>query len=226
MHLMSSSFFRIVLVAALGLAPMAMAQTDTTTGGSDAAQPVDNGTGFQPGKEADPAGSTYSRERIGDWDLRCVRSKAGEQSEIDPCQLYQLLKDDKGNSVAEISLFGLDVPNGPAVAGATIITPLETLLTREITMSVDGANAKRYAFSWCSVVGCYARVGFTQAEIDAFKAGSMAELVIVPAPAPDTNVSVKMSLKGFTAGYKAVNEVNAKAAAAIDAAKSTDAPKQ
>jgi len=241
---MSPSLFRLALIAALGVAPMAMAQTDTTTttdtatgtttdsttgttaADPNAAKPADNGTGFQTGQNAEPAGSTYSRKAIGDWDLRCVRAKAGEQSTMDPCQLYQLLKDDKGNSVAEISLFGLDVPNGPAVAGATIITPLETLLTREITITIDGANPKRYAFSWCSVVGCYARVGFTQAEIDAFQKGSKAQLVIVPAPAPDTNVSVTMSLSGFTAGYKAVNEHNAKAAAEVDAAKKAAEPKK
>ncbi len=53
-----------------------------------------------------------------------------------------------------------------AAAGATMVTPLETLLTQQLTLTVDGCKAKRYPFTWCSQIGCFARIGFTQAEID------------------------------------------------------------
>ncbi len=107
----------------------------------------------------------------------------------DPCQLYQLLKDGQGNSVAEISMFTL--PAGqPAVAGATLITPLETLLTQQIGLQIDGGTAKRYPFTWCAAIGCIARVGFTQEEIDQFKKGAKAVVTIVPVAAPDQKVEL------------------------------------
>jgi invasion protein IalB len=117
--------------------------------------------------------------------------------------MYQLLKDAQGTSVAEISIFTL--PAGQqAVAGATIVAPLETLLTEQLTITVDGASPKSYPFSWCSRVGCIARVGFTQDEVDSFKKGAKATMTIVPLVAPDQKVNLDISLKGFTAAFEAV----------------------
>ena len=135
------------------------------------------------GEEVAPVpgpGSTYTREVFSDWDLRCVTVAEGKE----PCQLYQLLKDKEGNPVAEVALFGL--PEGSeAVAGATIITPLETLLTQQLTLSVDAGAGKRYPFSWCSTVGCFSRIGLTATDIADFKKGNAINMVIVPVAAPD-----------------------------------------
>jgi invasion protein IalB len=143
---------------------------------------------------------TYIKEEHGDWQMKCFRSEAEE----DPCQMYQLLREDAGNPVAEFSLFRL--PDGAqAVAGATIVVPLGTLLSEELKISVDGGKAKTYPFRFCSMVGCFAQVGLTQADINAFKAGAAANLQIVPAQAPDQTVDIKASLTGFTAAYDNVS---------------------
>lgn len=161
--------------------------------------------GTEAGAPADGIGSTYTAATFGKWEQRCVKTEDGS----DPCQLYQLLKDGSENPVAEISMFAL--PAGQqAVAGATIIAPLETLLTADLSMIVDGGKARKYPFSWCSPIGCIARVGFTQAELDGFKKGNEAKLTIVPVVAPDQKVELTVSLSGFTAGYDAVNKANTK----------------
>jgi invasion protein IalB len=200
----------LALALAVALLPAWAALAQTTTPPADT-PPADSG-GLSLGEtvdDADGPGSTYVKEVFGDWQMNCERTESG----ADPCELYQLLKDDQGNSVAEISLFGLP-PGSQAVAGATIVTPLETLLTAQVTMRVDSSQAKRYPFTLCVVQGCVARVGFTQAEVDAFKRGNVATITIVPALAPDQQVPLTMSLKGFTAGFDAVNKANAAAAAA------------
>lgn len=155
------------------------------------------------GEEVMDEGEAYLAATHGDWEMRCIRMPDGS----DPCQLYQLLQDGDGNSVAEVSIFGLP-SGGEAVAGATIITPLETLLTQQITMRVDGGQAKRYPFTWCSVIGCIARIGFTASEVEAFRRGLVAQVSIVPVAAPDQTVTLDISLVGFTAGFAAVNEAN------------------
>ncbi len=155
-------------------------------------------------------GETYVREEFTDWQMRCVRAAEGE---AEPCQLYQLLRDGTDNPVAEISMFGLP-DGGQAAAGATVITPLETLLTEQLTFAVDSGQAKRYPFTWCSAIGCFARIGFTDAEVAAFRRGSVANISIVPVAAPDQRVSLTMSLAGFTAGLEAVNASNDAARAA------------
>ena len=160
--------------------------------------------GLSMGQEQAQVGQTYIREEHGDWDVRCVRTSSGS----DPCQLYQLLQDAEGNNVAEISVFPL--PEGQeANAGATIITPLETLLTAQLALRVDDGPVKRYPFSWCSQVGCFSRVGFTDDDLGTFRRGAEATLTIRPVAAPDQTVDLGVSLSGFTAGFEAVTEINA-----------------
>ncbi|WP_116596964.1 invasion associated locus B family protein [Primorskyibacter marinus] len=155
------------------------------------------------GEEADAEQSqTYVRETIGDWDMQCLRVEEGEE----PCQMYQLLTDGQGNSVAEVSLFRVK-DGGQVEAGGTFVVPLETLLTQKMSISVDGGQPKRYDFTLCNPIGCYARVGFTADDVNRFKRGKVAKITIVPALAPDQKVTVDMSLTGFTDGYSKTSEL-------------------
>lgn len=149
----------------------------------------------------DGEGDSYVGSTHGDWELVCVKIS----DEPDPCQMYQLLRDSAGNATAEISIFPL--PDGAeAVAGATILTPLETLLTAQLVMQIDGGDAKRYPFTFCAAIGCIARVGFTGAELDAFRRGAKATWRLVPVAAPDQSVELTMSLMGFTAAFNELTE--------------------
>jgi invasion protein IalB len=199
---------RIVFPAALlmALALPVLAQEAAPAEGAEAPPetPAEGApeTGFSTGQEVDGIGSTYTAETHGDWQLNCIRTEDGS----DPCQLYQLLKDVNGNPVAEINLTTLPA-GGPAAAGATIITPLETLLTEGLKMSVDGGKAKIYPFTFCAAIGCISRVGLTADEVEALKKGANATIAIVPMAAPEQKVEAKISLTGFTAGYDAVAAV-------------------
>lgn len=207
--------FTLSLLLCLALAAPGFAQeaadpaaTETAPQG-DAATGNDLSLGTEVGA-ADGPGSTYVAETFEAWEQRCVRAPEGG---VDTCQLYQLLKDEKGNPVAEITLLGL--PKGQeAAAGATVIAPLETLLTDGMLLQIDAAKAKAYPFSWCSPIGCIARIGLTAAEVEALEKGKNAKLTIVPVVAPADKVILDVSLAGFTAGFDAVNDANAKADAA------------
>lgn len=142
-------------------------------------------------------GQPYVLQEFGDWQMRCVKQAEGEP---EPCNLYQLLENDDGLAVAEFNFFRL--PEGSrAAAGATIVVPLETLLTEQLTLVVDGQNARRYPFTFCNAAGCVARVGFTEAEVNEFKRGISATIRLVPAANPNAEVLLDVSLTGFTAGY-------------------------
>jgi invasion protein IalB len=197
--LKSAISFSIALV--LFAAPMGYAQT-TDQGAADPAL-ADIQLGEEVNEEL-PIGGSYIADQIEDWQVSCIRSGL----EFDPCQMYQVLKDQAGNPVAEVSFFNLPAGSGDAVLGGTIVTPLETLLPAQITMRIDSAKAKRYAFTLCAPMGCIARVGFTQAELDAFRKGSKATISIVHALSPDQEIPLAMSLKGFTATHEAVVRAN------------------
>ena len=144
-------------------------------------------------------GQVYVAEVHGDWERRCAHNPGGE----DPCQMYQLLKDPDGTPVAEFNLMRLP-EGGQAVAGATFVAPLETLLTERLTIAVDSGGGKQYAFRVCTAQGCIVQLGLTAAEIEQMKAGNMATATIVPAVAPDQRVNLSLSLSGFTAAYDAL----------------------
>lgn len=142
-------------------------------------------------------GAPYVKEEHGDWDVRCIRTASGN----DPCQVYQLLVDAEGNSVAEFAIFPLVPAQGQAVAGGSIISPLETLLTEQVTVSIDGSGARRYPFTFCTEIGCFARIGYTAEDVTRFKRGMKATVSIVPAVAPDQRIALELSLRGFTAAF-------------------------
>jgi len=210
----------LALAVALAASPLAAQETDETLDLEMGTAVDEAGTG----PDTTPVGEPYILEVSGDWEIRCIATSL----EHDPCALHQLLQDGAGNSVATIELVNLPEGN-EAAAGATIVTPLETLLTRQLTLSVDGGQARRYPFTFCTQTGCAARVGFTEAEVDQFRRGAVARLTIFPAGAPDTPVNLEASLSGFTAGYRRIeelNELNAEAIAAARAAAEAEGGEQ
>jgi len=208
------------LIAALALGTAVFAQESTTTeadtatadviqsedASSDAApatQETDTeNSGLDMGNTVDPV-APYIKETYGDWQLKCFRNG----TEDGPCQMYQLLREAAGNPVAEISIFRLP-EGGQAVAGATVVVPLGTLLTKELKISVDDGRAKSFSYAFCNQSGCYSRIGLTADDIDAFKKGETANLVIVPAQAPDQSITINASLSGFTAAFENVTTLN------------------
>ena len=140
-------------------------------------------------------GQTYVAEQFGDWEIRCVRQEEGV---FEPCQMYQLLIDVNGNSVAELTAFAL--PDGQeAAAGATVITPLETNLATGVQFFVDDFEPLRYPFEFCNQLGCYARMGWSQGMVDDLKQGGVATVLISPFANPNAEVIITASLDGFTA---------------------------
>ena len=210
---MLKSLTPITLAAVLAMsAPLAAQETAAEeTAGAESAEQTEQTESTadqlldlgEPVSDGPQAGERYSKETHGDWDLACVKT----EQEQDPCSLLQIMTDENGSPMAEFSMFRIDQEGSQAVAGATVIVPLETLLPAALTISVDGGPAKRYNYSFCNPTGCVAQIGLTQGDIDAMKKGKVATLSLRPAPAPDQVINMEMSLSGFTAGYNVVDVV-------------------
>jgi len=128
--------------------------------------------------------------RIGDWQIRCVEDGAN-------CQMFQTAQDGEGNNVVSVRMQAL--PEGSAAQlGVVMVSPLLTLLPRGISVAVDDGVPAAYPFSWCDQQGCYARFGLTPTQVDAFKAGSAANIDIFAITSTDTAVRATLSLSGFT----------------------------
>ena len=164
-------------------------------------------------------GKPYVAEVTGDWQIECLRTTL----DADPCRLVQILLD-QGNPTMRVEIIALP-EGGPAPAVATFYSPLETLLSEQITLSVDGGQQSKHMFNYCTPQFCIAQVPFADSAIAAFKRGNSAEASIVPLQAPDKRATLKLSLAGFTAGYDRLVELSKASTAAIRKAAEA-APKQ
>lgn len=162
--------------------------------------PASDAPAAAPAADAGPqVGQYYAKETHQDWTTRCIKAEQGK----DPCELYQLLKDSEGNSVAEMTLIPLR--NGEVAAGATLIAPLETDLIQGLGFAVGTAEPRGYPFNFCAPVGCVSRMGFTAAELDALKRGANATVTLLPFGGDRENpVRLTLSLAGFTAAFDAL----------------------
>ena len=204
--IMTKTLLHLSLAALLAFSTAAGAQeaaTDSdapTEGEGTAAAPV---VGLDTGREVNAEDQSYIKETHGDWSVRCFPNEGQEEL----CQMYQLLTEAGGNPVAEFTLYKLSNA-GTVAAGATIAVPLGTLLTEEMKLSVDGGKAKSYAYSFCTMAGCFSRIGLTGPEVEAMKLGAEAQIEIIPAQAPDQTVRIGVSLSGFTAAYDAASTLS------------------
>ena len=141
-------------------------------------------------------GEPYLADKLGEWSLQCIRTQDGN----DPCEMNQLLLNAEGQPMSEISLFRLPGNEG-AVAGANIIVPLETLLSSPLIISFNAETSKQYPYSFCNAIGCIARIGLTNSEVDLLKKGKFANITVTHISRPNQPITFGMSLKGFTAAY-------------------------
>ena len=169
-------------------------ETSAGTGGS--LSELDTGVveGQQPAENPE-----YTKSTHGDWVIQCLRVAEGPE----PCEMAQLLLDDEGIARGQVSIF--PVPEGGQVAaGGTIIVPLGTILTEQISIQVDSGPTKRYTFLLCTADGCISRVGFLPEDITAFKRGAVAKVSMVIANQTEQRIVANMSLKGFTAAFEEI----------------------
>ncbi|MDC0737246.1 invasion associated locus B family protein [Cognatishimia sp. SS12] len=192
---------KILLTSVFLMGSAAVAQEAGTAEDTPAEAPAatSGAEGLSTGQDLAQQAPEIKNEEIGDWVLRCQALEGGER-----CQMYQLLRDATDNPVVEVNFFPVD-NGGQVAAGGSIVVPLETLLTAQLTVTVDDGAAKRYPFAFCTPNGCVARIGLTAEDIASYKKGAKATVSLVPVTAPDKTVSVDMSLSGFTATYDKMN---------------------
>ncbi|RDD69720.1 invasion associated locus B family protein [Paracoccus versutus] len=196
-------------------APAAEAATEAPAAETPAAEapaaeaPAAEAPAAEAAGDGEPqVGQPYARATHGDWTLRCMKTQDGK----DPCELYQLLRDDKDSPVAEASVIPM---TGEVQAVITFIAPLETDLQAGVGLQVDAGKESRYPFLLCAQVGCVSRVGLAESDLGPLKRGKAATLSLLPFGAPQEQmVKLPLSLTGFTAGMNALAEANKGLAAA------------
>lgn len=134
----------------------------------------------------------------GSWSVQCAAEGK--------CLMSQVYKNEEGRPVLVMEVAKLAQPQqtdgGEVIAHARVLTPLNVLLTRHLSMKIDGGEAKVAPFQLCTPIGCEAVVAVRQSLIEEFKKGSKIEfLTEVPSAEGPKVKSVEVSLSGFSAAY-------------------------
>lgn len=183
------------LVAALALPGLAIAQAEPLV--------LPDRTEVEPGEP-------YVAEIFRDWQIRCIRSDNDDVP--DRCEMFQLLEEENGNPVAEFRIAAALVEDGETVANATILTPLDTLLSPGLQVRVDDAEPAVVPFAFCRPIGCFVQLSLTADNIAQFENGADTQVVLFAlvrdeigqmggSPVPTT-----ASLRGFTAAFASLEE--------------------
>lgn len=203
------SAFVIAAVTGVTISGAVLAQ-DTTPTPAQAEETTTSPASTEPdldtGQPEEPTvGQGYIREESGDWQIQCVKQ---DDPDAEACQLYQLLRGAENNPVAEVIIEKLP-QGGQVAAGATILVPHGTALSKDLRIAVDGSKGKVYRYAFCDKGACYARIGLLPADIASFKKGSAATVTLFPFERPDQAVELKLSLSGFTAGFDGLQATQA-----------------
>lgn len=187
-------------VAALGLllalaAQAAQAQTQPQTqtqpqGQTQTEPPADSGSGSDSGEE--PA------QRFEDWTLHCAAPP--EQPTEKACYLVQnVFNRDSGQRLLQLAIGHFAVERR---LGALITLPLGIQLPPGITITIDGKNPLKLQAERCLPHGCQFQLMLDDVLVGRFKAGNMGGIAVYNLS--NREVMVPFSLKGFTAGFKAL----------------------
>lgn len=144
-------------------------------------------------------GQVYQSAVHKDWQILCSSSN----NEVDPCSMYQLIKDKDGHPTAEINIVRVEATEGISAA-ATILTPHRTLLTKRMILRLDEDSVSDYPYSWCDERGCHIRIAFTDDDVLTMKNGQFGEIEIENITAPGKPIVLRLSYFGFTAAFGAL----------------------
>ena len=134
----------------------------------------------------------YIKERFENWSLKCIKPV----NSIERCEANQIIFNQKQQPVAEISIIKL--PKGQvAAAAATIIVPLETILSEGLVLAIQELEPKKYQFKFCNSLGCYSQIGLTDDEVEALKRKEKASIFLKHISSGDQQIVIPMSLDGF-----------------------------
>ena len=143
----------------------------------------------------------YIKERFENWSLKCIKTV----NSIERCEANQIIFNQKQQPVAEISIIKL--PKGQvAAAAATIIVPLETILSEGLVLAIQELEPKKYQFKFCNSLGCYSQIGLTEDEVEALKRKEKASIFLKHISSGNQQIVLPMSLDGFTKTFSNVTQ--------------------
>lgn len=156
--------------------------------------------GEQSGADPAVAPTNAAVSNYDDWSVQCV---SNPDSEGRKCVLFQHLKVDSGQRLLTMQVSQLTSDAGQADAMALVITvPLGVHLPSGMRLQMDGSETVKLDYERCDQGGCYAGMILSAELLDAMMQGGSSQIVFNNLTGK--SITATLSLRGFTAGFKAV----------------------
>jgi invasion protein IalB len=142
------------------------------------------------------SGEGQDGARFRDWTVRCEEATEGGQTS---CVIVQrLLLKEQQQRLLDVAV-GYLLDGKPA---AFFVLPLGVSLPGGISITVDGGKPVRLRYEYCDGSGCLAPLALSEEMLGAFQGGRWARVAFFSRSGKE--ISVPVSLLGFTAGFRAL----------------------
>lgn len=194
-------------LASLPLAGSASAQTET--------QPAQKGEKqkFGPRVNQLPQTSGQQPPKVdliathGAWKIQCETSQQSQDGQAPgrQCGMVQSTKSEKNPNVVLTLVMVKSKQGDKNVTMMRVIAPLGVFLPTGVALEIDGEAVGRVPFTRCMAQVCMAFAEASPETLTKMKKGKAANFIIYEAPG--LGMPMKLSLEGFSAGLKSLDDL-------------------
>jgi len=141
-------------------------------------------------------GEQLETTAFGDWSRECGMPPGATQK---LCQLTQWVKNPNGGERIVGAVIIKAQGQQQAAAVLRFIVPLGIWLRPGIDFNIDGKSSAKLSYEFCNAKGCIAQMPLSAGQVAALKRGANANISI--RSIRRQKLDLKVSLRGFTAGY-------------------------
>ena len=121
------------------------------------------------------------------------------------CGMVQTARNAERQNIALTLVLMSGTQQGKPVTMMRVMAPIGVFLPTGVALEIDGAAVGRVPFTRCLPQVCIAFAEATTQTIEKLKKGNKANFII--SEAPGLNITLELSLKGFTAGFDALGKL-------------------
>ncbi len=136
----------------------------------------------------------------GDWILNCTKDDDPKKKAPERCGLSQKLMNERGNVFLAVNILNVDKAGNKAML---FTIPLGFYLPAGVTATVDNRKARNLLVVFCTQEGCAARLPL-DAKLTYELSRGKKMMIRLKSGDQAQNIQMGVSLKGITAGLKAV----------------------
>ena len=160
------------------------------------ARPPAAGPGRPPAAAADPA---VREQTFQDWRVRCIRPQANQ-----PEQCAGFIEVTMQDTNQRLLNFAISVIPGQPTPIGTLTLPLGLFLPAGIQIAVDGQNPLAAPLTTCVPEGCQVSMNLDAGILPRLQAGKQTNITFVENSAERRQITISLSLAGFTPALAAL----------------------